>query len=74
MGEKDFGLVDVIKAQNEFELQKPVAAAQAKFWEAQAIKERANAMRSMGVTVDLTEDQKTDLINAFAESIKSFAN
>lgn len=74
MGEKDFGLVEVIKAQNEFELQKPVAAAQAKFWEAQAIKERANAMRSMGVTVDLTEDQKTDLINAFAESIKSFAN
>lgn len=74
MGEKDFGLVDVIKAQNEFELQKPVAAAQAKFWEAQAIKERANAMQAMGVTVNLTEDQKTDLINAFAESIKSFAN
>lgn len=74
MGEKDFGLVDVIKAQNEFELQKPVAAAQAKFWEAQAIKERANAMQAMGVTMNLTEDQKTDLINAFAESIKSFAN
>lgn len=74
MGERDFGLVDVIKAQNEFELQKPVAAAQAKFWEAQALKERANAMRSVGVTVDLTEDQKDAMIEAFAESIKSFAN
>lgn len=74
MGERDFGLVDVIKAQNEFELQKPVAAAQAKFWEAQALKESANAMNALGVTVELTEDQKTDLINAFAESIKKFAN
>ena len=74
MGEKDFGLVDVIKAQNEFELQKPVAAAQAKFWGAQALKEEANAMRSMGVTVALTDDQKDDLVRAFAESIKSFVS
>lgn len=72
MGKSEFDYVDVIRAQNEFELQKPVAAAQAKFWEAQALKERSNAMQSMGVTVNLTEDQKNELISAFAESIKSF--
>ena len=67
-------MVEVSKAQNEREPQQPVAAAQAKSWAAQALKEEANAMRSMGVTVALTDDQKDDLVRAFAESIKSFVS
>lgn len=68
----DTSLVEVMKIQYENERTKPVTDAQAKFWEAQALRERGKTMKEMGITVDLTEDQKDKLIEAFAKSIEAF--